>query len=114
MTKKFLLAFTTAALAISSAATHRITLFQPTQINGTELKPGEYKMEIKDNKVTLLQGKSTVQADVTVQNVENKYNTNAVRYNTAGGRNAVQEIHVGGTKMKLVFDQKEPARGPAE
>jgi hypothetical protein len=100
--KKLMIAFATLTLAVASAATrYNVTLFQPSVINGTELKPGEYKVEVAGEKAVFKQGKKTVEANVRIEDNEKKYATNTVRY-TEGSK--VQEIHLGGTHTKLVFD----------
>ena len=90
------------ALAIAGAGnTYRVDLYQPTVVNGTTFKPGDCKIEVKDNQVTLKQGKTTVETTVRVENAGNKFNATSVGY-TDGGR--IQEIRLGGTSTKLVFD----------
>ena len=72
--KKILLSFTTVALAVASAASsYRVTLFQPAILNGTELKPGDYKVTIKDNKAVLKSGKTSVEAKVTQETYDALY-----------------------------------------
>src|SRR5437868_6298218 len=108
--KKLIILFTTVALAAATAATkYNVTLFKPSVINGTELKPGDYKIEVEGNKAIFKQGKKTVEAPVKVKEADNKHNSNAVRY-LEGGK--VQEIRIGGTRTKLVFDTT-PADSPA-
>ena len=52
MTKKFMLAFSTMALLVASAAErHNITLFQASVVNGTELAPGDYKVEVDNDSI---------------------------------------------------------------
>lgn len=102
--KKILFGFTTLALAIASAATYRVTLFQPSIIAGTELKPGDYKIEVKDNKAVVKGGKSVVEADVRVETADQKFGATSVRYTNADGKMKVQEIRLGGTNSKIVFN----------
>jgi hypothetical protein len=103
--KKILFGFATLALAVASAATtYKVTLFQNSTINGTELKPGDYKFELIDNKVVVKSGKKTVEADVKVESASEKFGATSVRYTTVDGKNQVQEIRLGGTSTKLVFN----------
>lgn len=103
--KRVMFGFAVMALAVASAAdTYRVTLFQPSVVAGKELKPGEYKVTVKDNKATIGQGKSAVEAPVKVEASENKFGTTSVRYETADGKYRVQEIRLGNTKTKLVFE----------
>jgi len=98
--KKVLLGFVTLALAVASAASsYKVTLFQPSVINGSSLKPGEYRIEIQQDKAIIKQGKKTTEAPVKVETADQKFSTTVVRYN---GDN-VQEIRLGGTNTRLVF-----------
>ena len=89
------------SLAFASAATtYKVTFFQPSVINGTELKAGEYKVEVNNDKAVLWQGKSSTEVPVKVETTEQKNRATAVRYSDGS---KVQEIRIGGTKTKLVF-----------
>lgn len=103
MQKKFVgsLAFISALTLASAANTYHIDLYQATVVNGTTLKPGECKLELKDNQVVLKQGKNTAEATVKVENAGDKFNSTTVGY-TDG--NHIQEIRLGGTNTKLLFD----------
>ena len=49
-------------------------------------------------------GKTTVEtAGVKVENADRRYSSTVVRYTNGDGRYHIQEIHIGGTKTKLVF-----------
>ena len=111
MLKKLSIGFASLALAVASAATtYRVTLFQPSVINGTELKPGEYKVEINNDKAVIRSGKTSAEATVKVENNDQKFRTNVVRY---GPESRVQEIRLGGTKTRLVFESGAPNSTPA-
>jgi len=102
--KKILLSFATLALAVASAApSYRVTLFQPSMVNGTELKPGEYKVTLSDNKAVISSGKTSVEATVKTETADSKFSSTTVRYSNGGGKYQVQEIRLGGTTTKLVF-----------
>lgn len=107
MTRQFAMGFLTVALAAASASEHRVTLFQTSVINGNELKAGEYKVELKDNKAFIRQGKQTVEADVKVEDMDSKFSSTSVRYSTADGKARVSELRLGGTRMKVVFPNAE-------
>lgn len=108
---KLVLCFATAALAIGSAASYNLTLFQPTTINGKELKEGDYKLDLNDHTAVIRQGKTAVEAEVKAETVDKKYASTSVKYVVANGKNNVQEIRLGGTKTKLVFEAGRPASG---
>lgn len=108
--KKFVFSFAVMALAVASAAdSYRVTLFQPSVVAGKELKPGEYKVTVKDNKAVITQGKESVEAPVKVEATDSKFNATSVRYNNGDGKYKVQEIRLGNTKTKLVFPTENQA-----
>lgn len=102
MVKNILFGFASLALAVASAATsYNVTFYQPVTVNGSELKPGDYKLELKDKTAILKQGKTTTEAPVTIENEGQKFQRTAVRLNGM----QVQEIRIGGTTTKVVFDK---------
>jgi len=103
MSKKISLTLATLGMAaIASAKSYSITLFQPSLIGGAELKPGNYSLEVKDQKVVIRQGKVTGEAAVKVEHADNKYGSTTVRYTNGDGKYHIQEIHLGGTDLRLV------------
>jgi hypothetical protein len=95
----------TLAIGLASAASrYNVTLSAQTSIAGQELKPGEYKVEITGDKATITAGKNTVQTAVKVVEGDERYRQTAVRYMIGDGKNRLSEIHVGGTRTKLVFN----------
>jgi len=106
MVKNILIGFASVALAVASAASsYHVTFYQPVMINGSELKAGDYKVEIKDKTAVITQGKTVTEAPVTVQNDSQKYQRTAVRLNGM----QVEEIHIGGTSTRIVFDKTSNA-----
>jgi hypothetical protein len=102
--KTLLLTFATFGLAIASAATsYKVTLFQPTLIGGKELKPGVYKVEVKDSTAVLSQGKESVEAPVKTETADSKFSNTSVRYRNGDGKYRIEEIRIGGTSTRLVF-----------
>ncbi len=89
--------------AAYAASSYQVTLYKPTTINGTQLKPGSVKVEVQGDKVVIKQGKTSVESNVTVQNGERKFEASSVTYNAAA-IDQVQEIRLGGTATKLLFD----------
>ena len=104
MFKKLVVSFALAGLAVASAAQHRVTLFEESVVNGTTLKPGEYKLEINGGTAMLSRGKQKVEAPVSVQKAGAKFSATSVRYNNGAGQYKVQEIRVGGTDTTVVFE----------
>jgi hypothetical protein len=106
MVKKMVLGFASLALAIASAASsYNVTFYQPVMINGSELKAGDYKVELKDKMVVIKQGKTVTEAPASIQNDSQKYARTAVRLNGM----QVDEIRIGGTSTRIVFEKTSNA-----
>jgi hypothetical protein len=103
MVKNVLLGFASVALAVASAASsYNVTFYTPVKINGAQLKPGDYKLELKDNSMAVIkQGKSVTEVPVKVENEGQKFSRNAVRMNGE----KLQEIRLGGTSTRVVFEE---------
>jgi hypothetical protein len=105
MTRKFLLSFAILAVAaLANAKTYSVTLFQPSLIGGSELQPGEYKLDLNESNVVIRSGKTSAEAQVKVETGDQKYSSTSVRYQNGDGKYRIQEIRLGGTKTKLVFN----------
>ena len=103
--KKLMLSFGTLALAIASAASsYHFSIFETSQVAGQELKPGDYKIELNGDKAMIKAGKQTVETAVKVENGAEKFPETSVRYANSNGKLMVQEIRLGGTHTKLVFN----------
>ena len=93
----------TVGAAPATGTSYRITLLQPSVVNGTVLKPGDYKLDVADQKITISGGKQSIEAGVTVENTNAKFDRTAVRYNQVNGALVVSEIRLGGTTNKILF-----------
>jgi hypothetical protein len=89
--------------AAYAASSYQFTLYKPTTINGTQLKAGPVKLDLQGDKVVIKQGKTSVESNVTVQNGERKFDASSVTY-SADATDQVQEIRLGGTATKLLFE----------
>jgi hypothetical protein len=102
---KLMLSFGTLALAVASAASsYRFSIFEPSFVAGQELKPGDYKVEVSGDKALIKAGKQTVEAAVKVEDGTERFSETSVRYANTNGKMTVQEIRLGGTHTKLVFN----------
>lgn len=102
--RNVLFGFATFGLAIASAASsYRVTLFQPAEIAGKELKPGVYKVELKDSTAVISMGKQSVEAPVKTETADTKYSSTTVRFRNGDGKYRIEEIRLGGTTTRLVF-----------
>jgi hypothetical protein len=107
------LAFILAVFAlIASAGTptasshYRITIFEPAAVQGTVLQPGEYRLTLADTKLTIIgeNGKNPLELKVKVETQEKKFDSTSVQLDTLGGKSAITEIRLGGTKTKLILN----------
>jgi len=104
MLKKFVLAFAILGLAVASAESYRLTLSQPSKLNGKLMKAGEYRLNVENSKVTIVNGKESVEVPAKMETGDTKFENTAVRYTGTGDKVTITEIRVGGTKMKLLFE----------
>ena len=105
MRGRFLFAFAVLALAIASAKSYTINLFEPAKVGNTELKAGEYRVEVVDQKAVIRNGKIESEVPVKVETAPNKFSTTSVVYGEENGMRMVREIHLGGTNTKLVLSE---------
>jgi hypothetical protein len=94
-----------AGLAVASTPTYKVNLFEPAMVGTTELKAGEYKLEVNNQKATLSNNKVQTESQVKVEEGDSKFPTTVVRYTSnPDGKIRIQEIRIGGTKTKLLFN----------
>ena len=103
-TTKLLTLFLSAALMVASAASYNVTLFQPSVVGGKELKAGEYKVTVDGDKAIISMGKQKVEAAAKIKTADSKFSSTSVRYTSEGGKMKIQEIRLGGTNQKLIFN----------
>ena len=113
MSKKLSVLFAIAAGMAFAASSYQVTLYKPTTVNGTQLKAGDIKLELQGDKVLIKQGKTTVESNVTVQNSAQKFAATTVGYDGDSSNNQVQEIRIGGTTTKLLFETGAKTSGTA-
>lgn len=112
MKHTMILASVTLALAgFASAATYAVKIPDTVVIDGKELKAGDYKVEVKDTTAVIRSGKDSTEVKVKTENNEKKYGATTVRFTQTGGKNNLEEIRIGGTKTRLVFDSPKTANG---
>jgi hypothetical protein len=97
--------------ALAQAETYHVTLLKPSMVAGKELKPGEYKVEVTNDKAVISHGKQSVETKVKTEAADKKYDSTTVRYEMDGDKYKVQEIGIGGTKKKLVLSDSGTAAG---
>ena len=104
--KKLLVMFATLALALASAAdkTYHITLNEPASVSGTQLKAGDYNLQVEGDKAVLKMGKKTVaEVPAKVETAEHKFDTTSIAIDTSNSQAKISEIRIGGTTTRIVF-----------
>jgi len=98
--RKVVFSLATFALAAASAASsYSVKFDQPVTIGATELKPGDYKVEMQGDKAVFKSGKNVVEVPATLEKADKKYNYTS--FSSEGSK--VSEIDLGGTNMRIVF-----------
>jgi hypothetical protein len=103
MIRKLAVLFAIGAFVLA-AESYKVTLFQPTVVQGKELKPGSYKLDVRNNVLVIANGKESVETPVKIETTAQKFGTTTVRFTTADGKYSIQEIRLGGTKTRLVLN----------
>jgi len=103
MIKKIFIAFAFGALLVASAATFKVTLVDAAIVKGTDVKAGDYQLNLKDSSIVLVQGKKQVEVPAKVENSGEKFAHTRVLYSQSNGKLAVREIQLGGTNTRLTF-----------
>ena len=107
MLQRFFLIFAVLGLALASAKSYTITLFQPATVGAVQLKPGDYRVDVVDRKVVIRNGQVEATSPVSVEAGDTRYRTTTVRFENSNGTMRIQEIRLGGTSTRLLLN--EPA-----
>jgi len=99
-----------AGMALAAGKTYDLKLYGPAMVGNTELKAGEYRVEVTDDKAVIKGAKVQKEAAVKVETGDDKYSTTTVRL-SAGEKPQIKEIRLGGTKTKLVFSESAGTAG---
>jgi hypothetical protein len=104
--KKVLITFATLALAVASAASnvYHVTLNGPASLGGKQFQAGEYKIQVEGNKAIIKSGKNVVEVPAKVENGDHKFESTQVSIENADTKPWVNEIRIGGTTTKILFD----------
>jgi hypothetical protein len=100
------LVFSLSALAANSGT---LTLVAPAELNGKQLKSGEYKVKWEgqgqDVQVSILQGKHVVATGAAkLVDTATKTQDNTVVLDNSSGSMSIHEIRISGKKQILVFE----------
>lgn len=112
MFKKILLSSMIVGVMLATAATngYRVEIFQDSFVEGKLLKAGEYRIEIQDDMAVIKQGKQTIEVPAHGESVTDKFPGTELLYDN----DKLQEIHVGRSRVKIVFGRADTTAAGAE
>jgi hypothetical protein len=88
------------ALGIAAAASsYDVKIYDPVWVGDTQLKKGDYKVEMKGDKAVFKTGKTSIEVPATVGKADKKFNGNS--FVTEGTK--LVELDLGGTTEKILF-----------
>lgn len=95
------IAFSLAA-AVAASNSHSVTINNPIWVGTTQLKPGDYKVEVSGDKAVFTMNKKVVaEAPASLDTAAaKKYNGTQV----VSSDSKITEIDLGGTTSKIVFN----------
>jgi hypothetical protein len=104
------------ATAAFAGPVYHVKLTEPSVINGTTLKPGDYRIEVNNDTATIREGRNVVEAAVKMETSPTKFDSTAVLYRRVEGtpsaaqkpgeeRMQVESIRIGGTHISLNFEK---------
>lgn len=102
---KLALLFAATGLSIASAKTYEISVSAHTEIAGTMVKAGDYRVKV-DGTVATLRGPDNkpVEATGQIQAADRKFGQTALEVSTdSNGVNHITAIDLGGTSTRLTF-----------
>jgi hypothetical protein len=104
---KMTLGLATLALGVASAASsYSLKLYDSVWIGATQLKAGEYKVEMQGDKAVFKIGKTVVEVPATLAKNDRKYSSTSF----VSENSKVLEIDLGGTSDKILFSSSPAAQ----
>jgi hypothetical protein len=103
--KKILFALCVLTLPAAHAAdnNYRFSLQHQATLNGTQLKPGDYRIQVDGDKATVRLGKTVIEAPVKVESADRKFQVTTVGLEGTGNNLRISEIAIGGSTTRIVF-----------
>ncbi|MGA3026974.1 MAG: hypothetical protein ABSF98_19635 [Bryobacteraceae bacterium] len=94
-----------AGAGLASASTYNIKLLQTTNVHGTQLKAGEYRLDVDNGKAVFHRGKTIAEAPAKLATAERKYaDTKFVYDRGSDGQLTLREIDLGGSTVRVVLE----------
>ena len=106
--KKLTLGFATLALGVAGAASYSFTVTDPVWVGNTQLKPGEYKVEMQGGQAIFKSGKQAVEVPAVQEKADKKFPYTS--FESVDSK--IREIHLGGTSTTIKLNTPESAAKP--
>ena len=112
MLKKILLSSVIAGVTLAGAATkkYRVDIFEDSAVEGKSLKAGEYRIEMQNEVAVITQGKQAIEVPAHSESVTDKFSNTEIVYEN----HKIKEIHLGGSRVKIVFGSADATAGGAQ
>lgn len=108
-----LVAFSLTAVAAEKAKRHDIKIFSATEVNGAQLKPGDYQVAFTDGSAVFYRGgKEVAKAAARSEEAASKFANNSVVYQA--DERTLLEVRFEGSKQKLVLEGVSAKAGGAK
>ena len=102
---KIALAISVFALGVALAASsYHVTVNNPVWVGAKELKAGDYQVQVDNGKAVFKNKKDTVEVPAKMENADSKYQFTSLNTETAGGKEKLAGIEIGGTKTRIVIE----------
>jgi hypothetical protein len=102
--QRLTLALSVFALGLASAASgYHVTLTGTMWAGSTELKPGEYQVQVENGKAVFKNKKNTIEVPAKMETANSKFQATALSSSTSGGKEKLDAIEIGGTNTRIVM-----------
>lgn len=102
--KRLIVALLVCSFAVAASKSYTLNLWQPAVLAGTELKAGQYRLEVDGDKIRLKAGRESIEAAVKVENTGTRHRATTLVMEDSNGKLHIKEILLGGTDTKLVVN----------
>jgi hypothetical protein len=109
MNTKLLVGFLALGLTAAFGAKNsfKVNFLQDSIVEGKTVKAGTYKVAVENGNAVMKQGKESIEVPAHEITTPNKFESNELTYTN---NTTLQDIAVGGTHTKIVFDGAAPMR----
>jgi hypothetical protein len=93
------------SMAFAASNTAKVNLLRDSIIEGKTLKAGEYKVSVENGTAVLKRGKESIEVPAREETAPSRFSETELTYKDDTN---LEEIHLGGTHTKIVFEGAAP------